>query len=115
METSVAPDTHFVERRRYVRLPSNLDLDVILFSGNRAGDQITGKVIDTSKEGLGIVLRSNVSPGARVELTIFTEMTESTGSGEVIWRKEVKGRMVHGIKISQWSHLDPSIQHKLSL
>ena len=115
MEVSRAPDPYFIERRRYGRIVSHLKVAVLLFSGNRIGDQLVGKIINISKEGIGVVLRSNVSPGTRVELTIFAEIDQSAGSGEVIWRKEVKGRTVHGIKISQWSHFDPSIENELPL
>jgi len=113
MEGSGALDSHFVERRRYGRLLSHFDVDVVLFSGKHAGDQISGKAINVSKEGIGAILRSNISPGTRVELTIFSEIDPSFGSGEIIWRKVVKNQTIHGIKILRWPHLDPSMEFEL--
>jgi len=94
---------------------SFLSLGTILFSGNHVGDQISGKAINISKEGLGVILRSNISLGTQAQLTIYSDEEQSTGSGEVIWKKEVKGRTVHGIKISQWSYLDPSLESQILL
>lgn len=101
------------ERRRHRRFQTEFDVDLVLFSGSRAGDQITGKVINISREGVGVVLRSEISHGTQVALTIFSDEDQSVCSGEVIWNKEINGEMVQGVRISQWSYLDPEIEHQL--
>lgn len=94
MESSSAINPEFLERRRLGRVSLHFDVDVVLFSGNRAGDQITGKIINVSREGVGVVLRSNVEHGTQVAMTIYSNEDQTICSGVVIWRKEVKGRSI---------------------
>jgi hypothetical protein len=111
MEASVTLSTGNSEKRRHSRLTCDYDVDVIPFSGSRAGDQITGKIINISKEGLGAVLKAAVEIRTQVSLTIYSDNDQSVCSGEIIWSKEVEGRMVHGIKI-MGSFLDPLIDQQ---
>ncbi|MCG3204839.1 MAG: hypothetical protein KCHDKBKB_01556 [Elusimicrobia bacterium] len=101
------------ERRRHRRFQTEFDVDLVLFSGSRAGDQITGKVINISREGVGIILRSEVARGTQVALTIFSDEDQSVCSGEVIWSREINGEIIQGIRISQWSYLDPAIERQI--
>jgi hypothetical protein len=108
MEISGAPRTEHLERRRFGRLQGHFD--VVFLSGNNAGDQISGKAINVSKEGAGVIFRSEVLPGTQISMTIYSKEDQSVCSEEVNWKKEVRGRMVHGVRITQWSYLDPSIE-----
>ncbi|MCG3204287.1 MAG: hypothetical protein KCHDKBKB_01002 [Elusimicrobia bacterium] len=101
------------ERRRYNRLPIECDVDVVTVSGNRAGDQIAGKVVNISKEGIGVLLRAEIPSRTQVALTIYSEEDQSVASGELIWSKEMPEGILHGIRIIQWSYLEPSIENQL--
>ena len=59
MEGSAAPKIENVERRRHSRVDGVFDVDVILFSGTKAGDQIAGRIINISKSGAGIIFKKD--------------------------------------------------------
>ena len=113
MEASAAPDIHFVERRRYVRLVGDFDVDIVLLSGQKAGDQVAGKIANVSREGVGVVMPPNIQGGDQLNFIIYTDEDSSICDGKVIWKREVKGRLVYGVKILHWTYMDAGLERSL--
>ena len=114
MDGSLALDIESYERRREPRVMASFEVDALLVSGERWGEQLLGQVVDLSRRGAGIVFKKLISVKTQISLTIFSNNgNESQCAGEIVWAREIKGRMVHGIRIAGWSRLEESIQQIL--
>lgn len=103
----------FKERRRYGRLVGDFEVDIVLLDGQKAGDQISGRVINISREGIGIATSTDLQVGSQLSLTIYVNDYESACTGHVIWTKELDGQRIYGIKIPRWSHLESALEREL--
>ena len=113
METSAAPDIEFVERRRYGRFNGNFDVDIVLLSGQKVGDEVPGRVINVSREGVGVVMPPDLQVGDHLNFTLYTDDKSSLCDGRIVWKKEVKGQLVYGAKILHWTYMDTSLERNL--
>lgn len=112
MKSSTDIDTK-VERRRFSRRAGDFDVDVVLLSGTKSGDQFASKVINVSKDGLCVLMPRELQGGDRLFLTIYTGDDNSMCDGKVIWQREIKGQAVCGIKILSWTYMDATLERSL--
>lgn len=113
MEGSTATQMEFVERRRCHRLAGDFDAEIVLLSGPKVGDQVVGKIINISREGLGVVLPSDIEANDRLNFVIYSEDDSSLCDGRIVWRKEIQGRFVYGVKILNWTYMDAGLERSL--
>ncbi len=113
MESSAALDIQFSERRQTSRITGDYDVDVVRLSGQKAGDQIPGKINNISRGGAEMVTTSDVEVGDQLSLIIYSEDDSSMCDGRIIWKKKIGDRVVCGLKILHWTFLDSSLEHNL--
>ena len=113
MDTSAAPKLESVERRRHGRFVEEYDVDVVVLSGVKTGDQFTGRIINISREGAGIIMPPEIQGGDRLLFTIYVDDDNSMCDGKVMWKREVKGRVVYGVKILHWTYMEAGLDRSL--
>ncbi len=103
-----------IERRNAARVSTQFKADVVVLTGKHAGEELTGNVVDISRDGLGLVVPGHFMEGDQLGFVIFSDGYESLCVGHVVWNKTVKESTRYGLKISRWSYLDPSLALQLN-
>lgn len=114
--TSLAQDPSLPagpERRKSPRLKRDLDVDIVILSGKRAGDEIPGKVVNVSKEGLCLQMPPDIPLEEQLSLVVYCDDSDSLCVGKIIWKKEAGEKTNYGIHVLYWSYLDPQLERQL--
>ncbi len=109
---SIYESTH-QERRRYGRLEGKFSVEIVFLTGSKSGDQITGQVVNISREGIGLVTSMEIQSGTQLSMIVYVAEYDSICVGHVVWAKEVQGQYLHGVRINRWSYLDFVLENQL--
>lgn len=113
MDTVAANRPLDSERRKFPRLSGNFQVDIVLLSGPKSGDAVSGRITNLSKEGVGLIMPAGLVIGTQLSLVIYVEDSDSLCVGNIIWSQEVGGVTHYGLKISDWSYIDPGIERQM--
>ena len=103
-----------VERRNLPRIKSGFRVEVVMLSGEKAGDAVFAKTVNITKEGLGVEMSHELPVGSQVNLVIDQEGSSSECMGSVVWNSQRGESSFAGIKIIRWSFMEPTLQNLLN-
>lgn len=101
------------ERRKFPRLPVDCLVEAEIVTGNRAGMEFRGRIINISKEGLQVTLPAHIAVGSQLCFVLRYGYEDSISVGVVVWASSGSTLAHYGIKILQWCTMDRSLSKQL--
>lgn len=102
------------DRRQAPRFDTNLGIDLLESSDRELPAVMRGQILNISRHGLKVRFWHDSKPGSHLSLSLSFQEHESLCVGEIIWKREESGGMVYGLRVSQWTYLDPLLNYALS-
>jgi hypothetical protein len=74
---------------------------------------VVGEALDVSRTGMRLKTAYRVPVGSYVSAIVYYRNYESICLCEVVWRRDVIGEQLYGLRIKEWSKLDKCLSQQL--
>ncbi len=105
------------DRRTHPRFEGQFRVDLLNMGDDPSISQfeavVVGEALDVSRTGMRLKTTYSVPVGTFVSAIVYYRNYESICLCEVVWRRDMMGEQLYGLRIKEWSRLDKALGRQL--